>query len=116
MTQFRRTRGLGSGSCSRRLDRFSRFEVNQLQIPLVSYGVKIKNRRSAWEPEVRCGPPGCLAGVLFSPYLQNGSFDKDTDKKDGFRNASALEEAGRVRFHIDRPHFIFLEKSKDTGC
>lgn len=37
--------------CNPRLDPFSRFEVNQLQIPLASYRGKIKNRRlhvEAW--------------------------------------------------------------------
>ena len=46
LTQLRSTDSPSIASCSPRLDHYSRFEVNQLQIPLASYRVKIKNRRS----------------------------------------------------------------------
>lgn len=46
LTQLRSTNNPSIASCSPRLDHYSRFEVNQLQIPLASYRVKIKNRRS----------------------------------------------------------------------
>lgn len=46
LTQLRSTNSPSIASCSPRLDHYSRFEVNQLQIPLASYRVKIKNRRS----------------------------------------------------------------------
>lgn len=55
LTHLRTTSSLSPASCNPRLDHFSRFEVNQLQIPLASYRVKITNRRLHMGAEVRCG-------------------------------------------------------------
>lgn len=55
LTRLRTTSSLSPASCNPRLDHFSRFEVNQLQIPLASYRVKIKNRRLHEGAGVRCG-------------------------------------------------------------
>lgn len=79
LTSFRSTSRPGPASCNPRPDRFSRFEVNQLQIPLASRRVKTSSRRPCAGARVRCGSSGRPAGSGF-PCLR-GTVRRGTDQR-----------------------------------
>lgn len=80
LTHLRTTSRLSPASCNPRLDHFSRFEVNQLQIPLASNKVKIKNSRLHMGAQVRCGSSRLACRYQLFPCLKGASAFKSRER------------------------------------
>lgn len=113
LTCLRTTSSLSPASCNRRLDHFSRFGVNQLQIPLAPHRVKIKNRLLPLGARSQVWLPGAGLQVPVPTCASKSSpFSGETDQRTVPGHPCRRKSSQSVPHVYPQTTFFFQERCK----